>query len=43
MCLTTKLSSEIEFGISGEFPMRIKYDLGDNSQVIFFIAPKMAD
>ena len=43
MCLTTKLSSEIEFGISGQFPMRIKYDLGDNSQVIFFIAPKMVD
>jgi proliferating cell nuclear antigen PCNA len=43
MCLTTKLSSEIEFGISGEFPMRIKYDLGDKSQVIFFIAPKMVD
>jgi|UniRef100_A0A6C0HC51 proliferating cell nuclear antigen PCNA len=43
MCLTTRLSSEIEFGVSGEFPMRIKYDLGDNSQVVFFIAPKIAD
>jgi len=41
MCLTTKLSSEIEFGISGEFPMRIKYDLGDCSKVVFFIAPKI--
>ena len=43
MCLTTKLSSEIEFGLSGEFPMRIRYNLGDNSEVIFFIAPKIAD
>jgi proliferating cell nuclear antigen PCNA len=41
MCLTTKLSSEIEFGISKEFPMRIKYNLGDNSLAVFFIAPKI--
>jgi proliferating cell nuclear antigen len=41
MCLTTKLSNEISFSISAEFPMRIKYDLGENSHVIFFIAPKM--
>ena len=43
MCLTTKLSSEIEFSISGQYPMRIKYNLGDNSQAVFFIAPKIQD
>ena len=41
MCITTKLSSEIEFSISGELPLRIKYDLGNNSCVMFFIAPKI--
>jgi proliferating cell nuclear antigen PCNA len=43
MCLTNKLSSEINFFISREFPMKIKYDLGDNSSVIFYIAPKVSD
>jgi proliferating cell nuclear antigen PCNA len=41
MCMTTKLSSEIEFGISTEYPMRIKYDLGEGSKFLFFIAPKI--
>jgi proliferating cell nuclear antigen PCNA len=41
MCLTTKLSSEIGFSISAEFPMRIKYDLGEDSTVSFFIASKI--
>jgi proliferating cell nuclear antigen len=41
MCMTTKLSSEIEFSISDEMPLKIKYDLGNNSSVMFFIAPKI--
>lgn len=41
MCMTTKLSQEIEFFISSEFPMKIKYDLGEGSCVLFFIAPKI--
>jgi len=43
MCLTTKLSSEISFSVSDKFPMQIKYDLGENSQAIFFIAPKIME
>jgi len=43
MCLTNKLSSEISFGISADAPMRIKYDLGNNSRIEFFIAPKISD
>jgi len=41
MCITTKLSSEIEMSISDNMPLRIKYDLGNNSSVIFFLAPKV--
>lgn len=41
MCMTTKLSSEIEFGVSTEYPMRIKYSLGEGSKFLFFIAPKI--
>jgi len=43
MCLTSKLSNEIQFFISKELPMKIKYDLGDNSSLEFFIAPKIMD
>ena len=43
MCLTNKLSNEVEFFISAEYPMKIKYDLGDDSSLVFFIAPKISD
>jgi hypothetical protein len=43
MCLTNKLSSEIQFSISAEYPMKISYDLGDDSSIVFYIAPKLAD
>ena len=43
MCMTTKLSNEIGFSISAEYPMKIRYDLGDESHVMFFIAPRIED
>lgn len=43
MCLSTKLGTNISLSISSEFPMAIKYDLGDDSSVAFYIAPKIAD
>jgi proliferating cell nuclear antigen len=43
MCLSNKLSNEIEFSLSGEYPMRISYDLGENSSLKFYIAPKISD
>lgn len=43
MCITNKLSTDIEFSLSSEFPMKIKYDLGEDSCLLFYIAPKMED
>ena len=43
MCLTNKISNEINFYISGEYTMKIQYALGDDSYIIFFIAPKIND
>jgi proliferating cell nuclear antigen len=43
MCVTNKLSSDIDFSLSSECPMKIKYDLGDNSSLLFYIAPKLED
>jgi proliferating cell nuclear antigen PCNA len=41
MCITNKLSTDIEFSLSNECPMKISYNLGDDSSLVFFIAPKM--
>ena len=43
MCLTNKLSTEIEFSISSDYPMKMNYDLGDESSLKFYIAPKIND
>lgn len=43
MCITNKLSADVEFSLSNECPMKISYDLGDDSSMIFFMAPKMND
>ena len=43
MCVTNKLSNEIEFNLSNEAPMKINYDLGNDSSLMFYIAPKLSD
>lgn len=42
-CLSNKLTNTVSISISKEIPMYVKYDLGDNSKVCFYIAPKMMD
>lgn len=41
MCLTSKLTTDVEFFMSSECPMKIRYDFGENSSLTFHIAPKM--
>lgn len=43
MCITNKLTDNIDFSLSNESPMKINYDLGDDSSLIFYIAPKLSD
>jgi proliferating cell nuclear antigen len=43
MCITNKLSNDIEFSLSNECPMKINYNLGDDSSLMFYIAPKLSD
>jgi proliferating cell nuclear antigen len=43
MCITNKLSEEIEFSLSAEFPMKINYSLGGESYITFYMAPKVND
>lgn len=41
MCSSMKLSATIDISLSCEYPMALKYNLGDESKVIFYIAPKL--
>ena len=41
MCISMKISSTINVAISNEYPMSLTYNLGDDSNVSFFIAPKV--
>ena len=43
MCITNKLSNDIDFNLSNDCPMKINYNLGEESSLIFYIAPKLAD
>lgn len=43
MCISNKLSTDIEFSLSNDCPMKIKYDLGNDSILTFYIAPKLSD
>jgi len=43
MCITNKLSSEIDFSLSSNFPMKIHYNLEDESSITFYIASKVID
>lgn len=43
MCITNKLANDIDFSLSNNCPMKISYDLGENSLLQFYIAPKMND
>ena len=41
MCCSMKLGATIDVSLSGEYPMSLKYNLGDDSKVVFFVAPKV--
>lgn len=43
MCITNKLSNDIDFCVSSECPMKIQYSLGDDSTLLFYIAPKVME
>jgi len=43
MCTSNKLSQKINVSLSNEYPMLLVYNLGDDSKVTFYIAPKVSD
>lgn len=43
MCSSIKLCATIDISLSSEYPMALKYNLGDDSKAVFYIAPKILD
>jgi proliferating cell nuclear antigen len=43
MCITNKLTDDVDFSLSNESPMKINYNLGNDSSLMFYIAPKISD
>jgi proliferating cell nuclear antigen PCNA len=43
MCITPKISNDVQFSLNENTPMKILYNLGDDSIMSFFIAPKVND
>jgi proliferating cell nuclear antigen PCNA len=43
LCLTNKISNDIKISMSNKSPMKIKYDLGDDSELVYFITPKIEE
>jgi proliferating cell nuclear antigen len=41
MCTSLKLCSTVDVSLSSEYPMSLKYNLGEGSKVNFYIAPKI--
>ena len=43
MCITNKLTPDIAFHLNSNTPMKVLYDLGNDSHLVFYIAPKMTE
>jgi len=43
MCVTTKLTEDIEISLCKESPLRIAYHLGEGCMLYFYLAPKALD
>jgi len=43
MCCSIKLGLTVDVSLSSEYPMSLKYNLGDESMVSFYVAPKVSE
>jgi proliferating cell nuclear antigen len=43
MCTSLKLGQLINVSLSPNYPMALRYNLGDDSEVAFYVAPKVSD
>jgi proliferating cell nuclear antigen len=43
MCITNKISNEVNFSVSPDYPLKINYQMDKKSNLVFYIAPKIND
>lgn len=43
LCTSTKLSSSVDISLGNNYPMALIYNIGDDSKIAFYIAPKVSD
>jgi proliferating cell nuclear antigen len=43
LCTSTKLSQMIDISLGSQFPMALIYNIGDESKIAFYIAPKVSE
>lgn len=43
LCITSKLSNQVNIQLSNDYPMLIRYGMNHGSSAVFFIAPKIND
>jgi proliferating cell nuclear antigen len=43
ICLYQKISKSLFIGVSGDFPMKLQFQMHENAQLVFYLAPKIND
>ena len=43
MCITNKISNDVNFSVSPDYPMKINYQIDTKSYLKFYMAPKIKD
>ena len=43
LCTSTKLSQTIDISLGSQYPMALIYNIGDDSKIAFYIAPKVSE
>jgi hypothetical protein len=43
VCLYQKISKSLFIGVSGDFPMKLQFQMDENAQLVFYLAPKIND
>lgn len=43
LCTSTKLSSSVDISLGNNYPMALIYDIGEDSKIAFYIAPKVSE
>ena len=43
LCTSIKLAQTVDISLGSQYPMALIYNIGDDSKIAFYIAPKVTD